>query len=233
MSMADLPDWLSVSSDWRQSFPGAAVGLLAMRDVANPTSHPLLKEKKRSLERILRDRHGSSQVDPASQAILAAYRSYYKRFKKTYHVELQLKSVVSQGRPIPTAAALVEAVFMAELESLLLTAAHDLDSISMPLVLGCSKGGERYCLLRGQDEELKPKDMMMSDAAGVICSVIYGSDWRTRLTADTRRVLFVTYAPNGIEAPHVLRHLRDIEDNVRLVAPHGDTEFADIVIAEG
>jgi len=228
-----LPEWLKVSDDWRFGFPGAAAGFLAMHGVANPSSHPLLEEKKRNLEGILRDRHGSQRVDPASQAVLAAYRGYYKRFKKTYHVELQLKSLVSQAKPIPQVAALVEAAFMAELKNLLLTAAHDLDAVSMPLVLGSSKGGERYGLLRGQDQELKPKDMMMSDAMGVICSVIYGSDWRTRITAATRRVLFVTYVPPGVDLSHVVQHLRDIDNNVRLVSPGAGTDFLEAVVAGG
>jgi DNA/RNA-binding domain of Phe-tRNA-synthetase-like protein len=228
-----LPHWITVDDGWRRGFPGAAAGFLAMGDVANPPSHPRLDEKKRELEKLLRERHGSAQIDPACQAILAAYRAYYRRFKKTYHVELQLKSLVSHDKPIPQGAALVEASFMAELKSLLLTAAHDLDAVSMPLVLGCSRGGEQYRLLRGEDQELKPKDMMMSDAAGVICCVIYGSDWRTRITSATRRVLFVTYAPPGIDVSLVARHLRELEDNVRVVAPDAGTEFLETVVAEG
>ena len=47
-------------------------------------------------------------------------------------------------KPVPSAAALVEAMFMAELESQLLTAGHDLDSLRSPLILDVSSGNDRY-----------------------------------------------------------------------------------------
>jgi DNA/RNA-binding domain of Phe-tRNA-synthetase-like protein len=59
----------------------------------------------------------------------------------------------------------------------------------------------------------------VSDAQGVICSVIYGLDRRTAIGPGTRRALFVVYAPEGIGAEAVGRHLEEIRDNVRLIAP--------------
>ena len=46
---------------------------------------------------------------------IPAYNACYKGFKKTYHVQLQLESVALKGRSIPRVAALMEAMFMAEL----------------------------------------------------------------------------------------------------------------------
>ncbi len=57
---------------------------------------------------------------------LPAYASYYRAFDKTYHVLGQLKSVAVKGKAIPSVAALVEAMFIAELHNGLLTAGHDL-----------------------------------------------------------------------------------------------------------
>jgi hypothetical protein len=42
--------------------------------------------------------------------------------KKTYHIALQLEPVVLKGKSLPNVAALVEAMFTAELGDLLLTA---------------------------------------------------------------------------------------------------------------
>ena len=61
--------------------------------------------------------------------MIQAYAAYYERFNKTYHVQLQLESVALKGKSIPRVSALVEAMFMAELENLLLTAGHDLDVV--------------------------------------------------------------------------------------------------------
>jgi DNA/RNA-binding domain of Phe-tRNA-synthetase-like protein len=150
---------------------------------------------------------------------MRAYRAYYKRFRKTYHVLLQLRSVALEGKPLPGVAALVEASFMAEIKNGLLTAGHDLDQVHEPLTLDVARGDERYVVLNGREQQLKPGDMIMTDAQGVICSVIYGLDRRTAIRPGTQRVLFVVYAPAGIGAEAVRGHLEEIRDNVSLVAP--------------
>jgi DNA/RNA-binding domain of Phe-tRNA-synthetase-like protein len=155
----------------------------------------------------------------AALATMRAYRDYYKRFRKTYHVLLQLRSVALGYKPLPTVAALVEAMFMAEIESGLLTAGHDRDRLCAPITLDVATGSEHYTLLSRKETALKAGDMMMRDAKGVICSVIYGSDKRTAINAQTRRVMFVVYAPSGISATAVRCHLKKIRDNVRLIAP--------------
>jgi DNA/RNA-binding domain of Phe-tRNA-synthetase-like protein len=216
---------IQVSEAWTSTYPEAHMGALAMRDVSNPEHHAELEARKRALEEALRGRFaGASKADLAALPAMRAYEAYYKRFNKTYHVLLQLRSVALQGKPLPGVAALVEAAFMAELENGLLTASHDLDRVQPPITLDAARGDERYELLTGQDQTLKPKDMMMTDAGGVICSVIYGQDRRTAVRPDTRRVLFIVYAPGGIPAQAIREHLEDIRDNVLLVAPEAATE---------
>jgi len=216
---------LTVSTAWRSTYPQAHVGTLAMRDVANPRRHPALQARKQALEEKLRARFaGQAKADLAALPVMRAYRSYYRRFRKTYHVLLQLRSVALQGKSLPNVAALVEAMFVAELDNGLLTAGHDLGKAQAPLTLDVAGGDERYVLLNGREQVLKPGDMMMADAQAVICSVIYGSDRRTAIAPETRRVLFVVYAPAGIDAAAVRRHLEEIRDNVWLIAPEAVVE---------
>jgi DNA/RNA-binding domain of Phe-tRNA-synthetase-like protein len=125
-------------------------------------------------------------------------------------------------------AALVEAMFMAELQNLLLTAGHDLEAVQMPVKLDVAEGTERYIQLNGQEQELKPGDMMIADAQGIISSVIYGPDRRTRITSETRQVLFTVYAPPGIGEQAVYDHLRDIQANILLVAPEADVVLLEV-----
>jgi DNA/RNA-binding domain of Phe-tRNA-synthetase-like protein len=218
-----------VSEAWKTAYPGAAVGILVMRNVANPDHHPELDRRKEELENQLRSRfsdpHGTAL---AALAPIQAYNAYFKRYKKTYHVQLQVESVALKGRSLPRVAALVEAMFMAELKNLLLTAGHDLATIQMPVRLDVSNGTERYILLNGQEQVLKPGDMMMADAQGVISSVLYGPDRRTRITSDTRQVLFAVYAPPGIGEQAVYQHLQDIQANVMLVAPEVEVESLEV-----
>lgn len=214
-----------VSESWKTAYPGAVAGILVMRNVVNPSHHALLEERKTKLEGWLRTHFSGCDVAalkalPQNQI----YDDYYRRWGKSYHVQLQLESVALKGKSIPSMAALVEAMFMAELKNLLLTAGHDLASVEPPIELGVSTGHERYVRLNGQEQKLKSGDMMMADRRGVIASVIYGPDHRTRITPDTRNVFFVVYAPAGIGEARVRRHLEEIRSNVLLIAPEAEAE---------
>ena len=215
----------TVSKGWKTTYPRAAVGILIMHDVVNPQRHTALDQRKEELERDLRSHYACyDRARLKALPVLEAYNAYYRKFKKTYHVQLQLESVVFQGKSIPAVATLVEAMFMAELKNLLLTAGHDLTAIQKPMGVDVAEGSERYIRLNGQEQQLKPGDMMIADAEGVISSVLYGPDQRTRITERTQQVLFTVYAPPGIGEEAVGEHLEDIAANVLLVAPQAQVE---------
>ena len=219
----------TVSESWRRIYPGAAVGILAMRHTANPEHHRVLDRQKEKLQNELRSRFGS--LDRAALKdipIIEAYNSYYKRFKKTYHVQLQLESVVFKGKPIPRVAALVEAMFMAELKNLLLTAGHDLDLLKPPVRISVADGSEKYTRINGQGQTPQPMDMFIADTKGIISTVVYGPDRRTRITSKTKRAFFTVYAPPGIGEQAVDEHLRDIQTNVLLITPEAEVELMEV-----
>ena len=224
---------LIVSEAWRSAYPGGAAGILVMRNVTNPNRHPALERHKEALERQLRSRFsGYSRAELKAHPPLPAYAAYYKHYKKTYHVQLQLESVALKDKSISKAAALVEAMFMAELKNLLLTAGHDLGAMQLPVALDVSNGSETYVMLNGKEQVLKPGDMMISDAQGVISSVVYGPDRRTRITPETQEVFFSVYAPPGIGEDAVRRHLHDIQANVTLFAPQARIESLEVYSAQ-
>ena len=209
-----------ISDNWKIVYPDAHVGMLVMRDAANPPHHAELEKRKIALEDELRARYAHQDRAALMQlTVLQAYAAYYRRFKKTYHVQLQLESIVFKDKSLPSVAALVEAMFMAEVKNLLLTAGHDLDLLHLPLALDVAQGDERYSLLRGQEQELKAGDMFIRDGRGVISSIVYGPDQRTAINAQTRQVVFTIYAPAGIAEETLLNHLHDLQENVLLVAP--------------
>lgn len=224
---------LIISEAWKKAYPGAAAGILAVSQVLNPEGHAALDERKVALENELRQRYsGFDRSMLRELPILKAYHAYYKRFEKTYHVQLQLESLVFKDKPIPRVAALVECMFMSELKNLLLTAGHDGDSLVLPLRLEVATGDERYTLYNGQEQALKPGDMYIADGQGVISSVIYGPDQRTRIHSETQRAVFTVYAPPGIGEGAVWEHLRDMEANLHLVAPRAKTEMMDVYAAD-
>jgi DNA/RNA-binding domain of Phe-tRNA-synthetase-like protein len=218
-----------VSEGWKAAYPEAAIGVLALHKVTNPEHHAVLDERKEELEDRLRSRlAGYDRAALKALPILQAYSAYYRRYKKTYHIQLQLESVVLKGKQIPRVAALVEAMFMAELEDLLLTAGHDLESLQPPVGIYVADGSECYTRINGQEQTLKAGDMFIADALGVISSVLYGPDQRTRIMPETRQALFTAYAPPGIEAGVVHEHLHNILANIRLFAPDAKVESLNV-----
>lgn len=215
-----------VTDAWRSAFPQAHAGVLVMKDVVNPASHAGLERRKQALVEEIHSRCGKldrRQIETIP--CLQVYEAYYKRFKKTYHIQLQLESIAFKGKTIPNVAALVEAMFMAEVKNMLLTAGHDLDTLQLPARLNVTKGDEVYTLMRGQPQQVKPGDMMISDGAGIISNIIYGPDQRTQIRPGTRNVIYTTYAPAGISEQAVIEHLQDIQEYVRLFSLHARTEL--------
>lgn len=221
-----------VSDSFKSAYPEAAVGVLAMRGVSNPQHHPALAERKAALENELRDRFGSmDRPELRAQPRLQAYHRYYRQFKKSYHVQLQLESIVWKKKSIPQVAALVEAMFMAELKNQLLTAGHDLDVVQPPVMAIVAAGKESYVRINGKEQTLKAGDMFIADQAGVLSSIVYGPDRRTRISPQTKAVIFTVYAPPGIDNAQVEAHLRDLQNNVLLISPNAETTL--LAVYEG
>lgn len=215
------------------AFPGAVAGVLVMRGVRNPERSAPLEAHKRGLEQALRARAAGLGPDGiGSEPRMRAYVDYYRAQSKTYHVKAQWESIAVKGRPIPSRAALVEAMFMAELKNLVLTAAHDLEALALPIHVDVTREHDRYVQMNGSERTLEPGDMMMVDGEAIISSVLQGPDRRTRITPRTRGALFAAYAPAGIGAAAVQDHLEDIREHVLLVAPDARPELLVTLPAE-
>ena len=184
-----------VTEAWRQAYPTAAVGVLWMRGTSNPESHPELDRRKEELEAGLRGRYaGLDRAALKALPTLAAYAAYYRRFDKTYHVQHQLESIVLQKRYIPP-----------------------------PVRVDVAAGSEVYTLMNGSEQVLKAGDMYIADGQGVLSSILYGPDSRSRIRPETQEVLFTVYAPPGIDAAAVRAHLDNIRSLVQVVSPGAET----------
>jgi DNA/RNA-binding domain of Phe-tRNA-synthetase-like protein len=220
---------LVLSERWRATYPGASVGILAIAGAENPASHPGLEAAKRELEaRLRKEFEGLDRPALRQHPRIQPYAAYYSRFDKTYHVQLQLESVVLKAKPLPTTAALVDAMLMAELKNLLLTAGHDLEVVKEPLAVDVADGRESYIRLGGNHQSLKPGDMMIRDAEGVISCIVYGPDERSRLTSRTTMALYTVYAPQGVPGPAVRKHLEDVQSYIRLFSPAAKTSHLEV-----
>jgi DNA/RNA-binding domain of Phe-tRNA-synthetase-like protein len=218
-----------VSDAWRETFPAARVGLVLLEDVENPPTHPVLQERVRDIEAKLRQQFvGADRAALTALPAINAYQRHYRAFGQTYHVLRQLESVALKRKSLVSQSALVLAMFAAELDSLLLTAGHDLGALRPPLLLDCSVAGERFTGLGGHEQVLRPGDMLMRDSLGIISAVVYGPDQRTRLNENTRDALFTTYAPDGIDEAALREHLQQLATLVQLIAPAATVRLIDV-----
>ncbi|WP_420642566.1 phenylalanine--tRNA ligase beta subunit-related protein [Candidatus Leptofilum sp.] len=225
---------IEVNGRFHQTFPEGGVGVLLIGNIDNSKRPTPLDARKREIERRLQEKYaGYSRADFLELKILQAYRSYYKKFNKTYHVQLQLESVVQKGKSLPNVSPLVDANFAAELETLVLTAGHDADLLVPPITLDATQVGDEFVQMSGKKRPLKPNDMMMSDGKGIICTIIYGQDKRTPISPNTKRALYVAYAPEGVPVTAVQQQLKAIHQNILLFAPNAQVELQEIYAAQG
>ncbi|HSG15846.1 MAG TPA: phenylalanine--tRNA ligase beta subunit-related protein [Anaerolineae bacterium] len=223
-----------LSASWRQTYPGAAIGVLALDNVVNLDKHPELEKQKLVLEEELRQSYGEGdRATLRSLPTLQAYHDYYKRFRKTYHVQLQLESIALKGKHIPRVSTLVEAMFMAELKNQLLTAGHDLATVAQPFSVHVASGEELYRRILGQEQRLKKDDMFIADHEGVLSSIVYGPDYRTQIKPETTEVVFTVYAPTGIDHATVDAHLNDIITYILLFSPDARVLSKQVYVADG
>ena len=225
---------LTIAPAAGEACPAALFGTLTVRGldvsgVGADTARTRLDALKEAGTARLKARHG--QYERAAfvrSEPVCRYVGYYKRFKKTYPVLQQLESILLKGRGIPDAGAPVEAMFLAEVKNLLLTAGHDLDKIEGDLTVGLSAGTESCRGISGQERRLTAGDLYLSDEGGVLSSVLDGPDHRTRITDATRNVLYFVYGVDGVTEAQIRAHLEDIRACLAAVLPQAESGLAEI-----
>lgn len=220
---------LIISEQLKKLYPHAKFGVLVMKDVQNPSFHQEFNNAKLKIIHDIKEsnkdyiRKNYIQTEPVK-----FYINYYKKFKKTYPVLLQLESIVLKDKSIPNIAALVEAMFTAEVKNMLLTAGHDYDKIKFPLNINIASGTESYVGISKKEQKLHENDMMLSDKDGVISSIINGPDFRTAINKDTKNALFFIYGTDGISEDIIYNHLNDIKNLVSIISPNSSIELMNV-----
>lgn len=222
---------ITVANSIYETYPGACFGILSVRgfEAKNVSDFTAVKEAE---VQAIRNRYPNYerkdfvQTDPVCH-----YVRYYKSFKKTYHVLHQLESILLKDKTIPDTDPLAQALFLAEVKHMLLIAGHDLDAAVEPLTMKLSRGGERYAGKSGQEIELKEDDIYLRDEKGIMVTIIYGQDDRTRITQNTRNVIYVIDGVDGITDDRLTACLEDILRYVRVFDPAVEPTYMGILRA--
>jgi DNA/RNA-binding domain of Phe-tRNA-synthetase-like protein len=225
---------IEATQAWKAAYPEGAIGLLEVANIDNRAAAPELEARKRTLEQALREKYaGFNRAQFAALPVLRDYVRYYKRFDKTYHVLQQLESVALKGKALPNISPLVDANFAAELETLVLTAAHDAARLESPVVIDLSGAADTMTQMSGATKTLPAGDMVMRDAGGVSCSILYGQDQRSPASADTTRALYVAYGAPGVSENDVRRQLDAVLSHLKTFAPACTVEQLGVITATG
>jgi len=211
---------ITVSENWKKTFPSAYFGVLVMKGIDNSTGNPEIEARKARFENELRRLHlGKSRKDLLEDDRLALYERYFRTFGQGYPVLHQLETVALKGKAVLSPSSLVAAMFMVELKNGFLTAGHDLEKVSPPMVLDVAEGSETYQSMGGKDRKLQKGDMFLSDRNGILSSVLYGPDNRSHITLETSGALFTVYGVPSLGARELSRHLEEIEELVLILSP--------------
>ena len=208
---------LSISPAAKDLFPDLKIGLLLIKNIKNAYLNDKMAIAKDSLIEDLKKQYGSlSRKDLIKTEVLQGYYSYYKSFTKTYHVLLQLESVIYKEKGIPLVSPVVQSMFMAELKNHFLTSVHDYSKIVESLYLDRTLGGELFTLFNGEQKSLKKDDLYIKDTKDIISNVLNGMDERTKVTLGTHTAMYNVYVPFSIEDQKILSHLDDMANYLKI-----------------
>lgn len=206
---------LEISNKVKEIYPNIKFGVMVI-DIthSNPNKENFLSLKNSVTEAIIKQQPEYNRQEKIKTEPISNYIKYYKKFKKTYPVLLQLESLLLKSKGIPDLGITVESMFLAELKNLLLTAGHNLDKIELPLKIDVANGGEHFYGISGKEQILTKCDLFLSDNIGILSSILNGPDKRTSITKDTKNILYFVYGVDGISEKQIQEHLNDIKDYI-------------------
>jgi DNA/RNA-binding domain of Phe-tRNA-synthetase-like protein len=221
--MSDNKDIFIINPEVAGAYPGFKIGIVALKNIEQSPSPKQLQDMKAEAEDKIRAEYaGFSREQVNTIPTIAAYNKYYKLFDKTYHVRAQVESII-KGKNLPDISGLFDAMFLAEVKNMILTAGHDLDSLELPIHLSVAAEEENYEGMKGVTRNTYKNDLYMRDGQGIISAIISGPDDRSKITPATTNALFACYAPAEISAIQMTTHLKDMADSIALFSPNLET----------
>ena len=150
------------------------------------------------------------------------YFRFFKKFKKTYPVMMQLESFLLKGRPFPMENPVTAIPFLVELETQILSGTHDVDDVHGTVRLFAGTEKAPFAGMRGEEVHTYPGDFCARDDEGIIFSMIAGADARTCAKLGSRHVFYPVFGVTGQPAGEIAAVLDRLEEYVRTLAPEAD-----------
>lgn len=153
------------------------------------------------------------------------YFRYFRKFKKTSPVMMQVESFLLKGRPFPEGHYTNAVAFLTELKTRCLLGSHDADMIEGDLIIYQETEKTPFPSIHGGEAHSYPGDITCRDDISVVVSMIAGADARTCLNENSRHVLYFAFATPGMEAETVKGYLEQVEQYAKVLAPGAKTHM--------
>jgi len=143
--------------------------------------------------------HGSRRTEDIVRRV-AAFDTYFEGNGLRSPLGGQIEMVRSKG--LPSGNVLVQALLLSEVTTGLLMGAQDAGAVKGALVCDRARPGETFRGMR-REVQCKPDEIILRDDEGIIASLLQGPDHRTRLTPETKDVVFFVFSVPGIVASDI------------------------------
>ncbi|GAU78202.1 hypothetical protein [Fusibacter sp. 3D3] len=210
------------------------IGLLRIRNfkpIGDQTHFNTLVDQ--TIVKIHQDYGALSRKQLKQKSPIDMFAEHYKQYGYSYPVLGQLESFLKGDKQLEVDIPLLKVLLLTELESMLLMACHDMTAVKMPLTLekGAADDAIHYVGISHRDQKISENDFYISDAEGVISSILKGPDYRTRVTESTRDALFVIYGPYEVNALELNIHqtLDHLENLLKACSPECIIEEKSVV----
>jgi DNA/RNA-binding domain of Phe-tRNA-synthetase-like protein len=202
---------IKITEKLREEYPDIHLGTLIIRNVINKEFDERLEREKRVLEKHIRENY----KNPEKLKRVIQYNRFYNQFDETFPIEYQIRSILRE-KEISSDLCLVEAMFMNELKNCCLTAGHDLDALKGDLVLDLAEGSEAYTKINDEEQSIKKGDIILKDELGVIASVVFGPDNRTKIISISQNIIYMTYFIYPVIRPEMISIMGHLAKYLRI-----------------
>ena len=192
----------AISQEYLSKYSGVSFGLTLISGCHNPVNPEGFDQYKRKLLRRMRKRETLTQITER----IGIYEAFFKGFGFECPLPKHLKRTVNSG--FPRYDLMVDTHFMAEMCAGILVAVTDHDRFEGALTLDLADDGEICAGMGGRKIRTKRGEIVLRDEKEIVCVLCQGADEKTRVSGDTRNVLFYAYAVPGIEREFIKEGLQ-------------------------
>lgn len=154
-----------------------------------------------------------------------SYFRYFRKFKKTYPVMMQVESFLLKGKLFPEGRYTNAVAFLTELKTRCLLGSHDADMIEGDLVIYNETEKTPFPSIHGGEAHSYPGDITCRDDLSIVVSMIAGADARTCLNDNSSHVLYFAFGTPGMREDALTGYLEQVREYIEVLAPGSETKM--------